>query len=437
MKLKIFIILNILSIHGLIQGQNNLQLNLEQCIEIAIKNNYSHKQAILLKEKAYELVDEAYGSALYPKIDGTIQYTRALELPVVVIENFGSIRMGSENTMNLSIRAEQPIFTGAMFLAIRVAETYAEMSDKAANFSEAKLISNVKTAYYSYLFAKDLVELSEMQLNRAEENRRNAKSMYDAGLASEYDYIRADVQYQNFLPALTESKNTLKLAKNNLTILLGYDLRIEIEISDSLTYKEIPLPDFETGLTEVMGKNTLLKQMELDVKLKDLAASYEYTKHFPELVAFANWQTQSTENDPRDFFDWRYNTSSSIGLTLRVPIFKGFTINSKVEQAEIDLKRSEANFNQTKLEMQNNYESIVLQIQKIEEQISAFIAAMEQTQKGYNIASKRFVTGLGTQLEVTTALLEYSSARINYLKAVLDYHTYHAQLQFLLDNRSY
>ncbi|MBN1639080.1 MAG: TolC family protein [Ignavibacteriales bacterium] len=436
MKIKLFVLFSIITITCFAQEQK-LKLNLEQCIETAIKNNYSHKQAILLKEKAYEQVDEAYGSALYPKIDGTIQYTRALELPVVVIENFGSIRMGSENTMNLSIRAEQPIFTGAMFLAVRVAETYAEMSDKAADFSEAKLISNVKTAFYSYLFTKELVELSELQLNRAEENRRNAKLMYDAGLASEYDYIRADVQYQNFLPALTEAKNTLKLARNNLTILLGYDLKIKIETDDSLEYYKIPLPDFETGMTNLLEKNSLLNQMELDIRLKDLAASYEYSKHFPEIVAFATWQTQSTENDPRNFFDWRYNTSSSIGLTLRVPIFKGFTINSKVEQAEIEFKKSEANFNQTKLELQNNYESVVLQIKKIEEQISAFIAAMEQTQRGYDIAAKRFVTGLGTQLEVTTALLEFSSARINYLKAVLDYHTYHAQLQFLLDNRSF
>lgn len=436
MKKKLFVLLSVVSIICFAQEQK-LKLNLEQCIETAIKNNYSHKQAILLKEKAYEQVDEAYGSALFPKIDGTIQYTKALELPVIVIENFGSIKMGTDNTMNLSIRAEQPIFTGAMFLAVRVAEAYAEMADKAADFSEAKLISSVKNAYYSYLFSKELVKLSELQLSRAEENRKNAKLMYDAGLASEYDFIRADVQYQNYLPALTEAKNALKLARNNLTILLGYDLRIEIDTDDSLEYYQIPLPDFETGMTDLLEKNSLLKQMELDIKLKDLSASYEYTKHFPELVAFATWQTQSTENDPRNFFDWRYRSSSSIGLTLRVPIFKGFTINSRVEQAEIELKKSEANFNQTKLELQNNYESIVLQIKKIEEQISAYIAAMEQTQRGYDIATKRFVTGLGTQLEVTTALLEFSSARINYLKAVLDYHSYHAQLQFLLDNRSY
>jgi outer membrane protein len=202
-------------------AQNNLSLN--DCIKIALENNHDHKQKILDFEKAEEQVREAYGSSLFPSIDGNVTYSRAVKRPRFIIETpffSGSFPAGSKNTLTASVNAEQPLFTGAMFLAVSIAETFAELSKKAEEYSEIELIAKVKEAYYTVLLSQKLIDLAALQFERAEKNLNNAKSMYEAGLIAEYDYIKANVEYQNSIPAITETKNQQILAENNLKLFL-------------------------------------------------------------------------------------------------------------------------------------------------------------------------------------------------------------------------
>ncbi len=435
MKLKIFMMIVILAYSITAQDDGPVRLNLETSINLAVKNNHDYKNALLDLEKANEQVREAYGSALFPSIDGTVNYSRAIKRGEFLIETpffSGRFPIGSKNTLTAGVSLEQPLFTGAMFLAVDIAETFAEISENAAVYSKEELVLKVKQTYYTKLLAEELVKLSKLQLERAEQNKNNTKSLFDAGLVSEYDMIRSNVQYQSLIPLLSESENQVKLALNNLKLLLGLEAETEIIIDDSLEYRHFELPSFEEGLKQVLFKNKLLKQLELDTELKDLASSYQFTEHLPKLNAFGNWQTQAQEEDIRRFNDWRYVNSLTVGLSLSVPIFRGFTLDSKVEQAEIDLKKSLEEFDKTKKSLRNEYENVVLQIQKTEEQIEAYKAAVSESERGYEIALKRFGTGLGTQIEVTDGLVEVSRANINYLQSVRDYYVYHAQLELLL-----
>lgn len=417
------------------QGNTKLVLNLEQAIVTALENNHDLKKAKLDFEKAEQQVREAYGTSLFPAIDGSVQYNRALKRPEFFIETpffTGRFPSGTKNTLTSVVTAEQPLFTGAMFLAVNIAETFAEISKKTEQFSEADLIKQVKQAYYTCLLSERLIELSELQLERAEENMNEAKSMFDAGLVSEYDYIKAKVQYKNMLPTLTEAQIQKRLALNNLKILLGTELEIEVVITDSLVYSKKSLPEYEIGLTNVLQRNKLLNQVELQTELQDLNASYQFTQHLPKLNAFANWQVQAQENDDRAFSDWRYINSVTVGLTLSVPIFRGWELDSKAEQAKIDYKKSLEDFLKTKKAVKNEYENSFLTIQKIEQQVNAYNDAVQEAQRGYEIASKRFETGLGSQIEVTNALVDFSQAKINYLQAVHDYYVEQANLDLLL-----
>lgn len=435
MKIKIAFLVIIFAI--IISGQENqkLVLNLEQAIITALENNHDLKKARLDLEKAEEQVREAYGTSLFPSIDGSARYDRAIKRQQFIIESpffSGRFPAGTKNTLTASVSAEQPLFTGAMFLAVDIAETFAEISEKAEEYSEAELIKQLKQAYYSYLLSLELIDLTELQLKRAEENYKNTKSMFDAGLASEYDKIKANVQYQNLIPAKTEAENQSRLALNNLKIVLGIDLEREIEILDSLVYVNKDVPSFENGLKMTLAQNKLLKQQELQTELQDLNASYQFTQHFPKLNAFGYWQVQAQENDDRAFNNWRYTNSVTVGLSLSVPIFKGWELDSKVEQAEIDYKKALEDYMKTKKSVQNDYENVMMNIGKIEEQIEAYKLAVDETEKGYEIASKRFSAGLGTQIEVTNALVDVSQAKINYLESVYNYFIEHADLDLIL-----
>ncbi len=419
---------------GVVSAQEDTPISLEECVRIAIENNYVHKQALLNKEKADEQVTEAYGKSLFPKIDGTANYSNALKRGVFRIEapGFeGTFPMGSKHTFTAGVSVEQPLFTGAMFLAVQIAETYADVTQRAADYSEDDLILQVREAYFTYLLADAFVRLSDHQIKRAEENRKNTEVMFKAGLVPEYDYIRSNVTYQNLVPEKTGAINQQLQAMNNLKLVMGIDLDDKLIISDSLSFSEIGMPNEEVKSDSIIAKNNLIRQMELQVELQDLNSSYEWTKHLPELNAFGNWQVQSLEEKfvPAD---WNYFNSMNVGLGLRLPIFHGFAIDSKVEQAKIDYKISKENLTNTRETVKSNYENVILEIKKSKEQVEAYLISMDQAERGYQIALKRFNSGLGTQLEITDALGALISAQVNYLQSVYNYRLNHARLDLLM-----
>ena len=418
-------------------AQEAKEITLEECVKFAVKNNYLHKQALLTKEKAVEQETEAFGRSVLPQINGTINYTNAIERAKMTIDFGGQTQtfsMGSKNTFTTGISLEQPLFSGALFLATKIAKTYADVTDKAAQYSEDDLVLKVRDAYYTYLLADSFVKLADHQIKRAKENLDDSKVMYDAGLVAEYDYIRANVAYQNLIPEKTGAINQKKQAMNNLKLVMGSNLNTQYTISDSLSFSKIELPNYQAGLDTLYIKNNLIQQMELQTELQDLNARYEWTKHLPEIQAFGNWQVQAFDEEfkPKD---WEYYNSLNAGISIRVPIFNGFAISSKVQQAKIDHEISVENLINTKETVKNNYENVLLQINRSEEQVSAYVIAMEQAERGYQISLKRFNSGLGTQLEVTDAQGALISSQINYLQAVYDYLLNHARLDLLLGNK--
>ena len=433
--LKSLIILNFFAV--LIFAQEAQEITLEECVELAVKNNYMHRQALLTKEKAVEQEREAFGRSVLPQISGTVNYTNAIERAKMTIDFGGQTQtfsMGSKNTFTTGVNLEQPLFSGALFLATKIAKTYADVTSKAARYSEDDLVLQVRDAYYTYLLADSFVKLSDHQIKRAKENLDDSKVMYDAGMVAEYDYIRANVTYQNLIPEKTGAVNQKKQAMNNLKLVIGSNLNTQYTISDSLSFSKKELPNYEAGLDTLYIKNNLIKQMELQTELQDLNARYEWTKHLPEIQAFGNWQVQAFDEQFKPA-DWEYFNSLNAGISIRVPIFEGFAISSKVEQAEIDHKISIENLTNTRETVKNNYENVLLQINRSEEQISAYIIAMEQAERGYQISLKRFNTGLGTQLEVTDAQGALISSQVNYLQSVYDYLLNHARLDLLLGNK--
>jgi len=429
------IIIIILSLISLVNIKAQKPLTLEECVKIAIKNNHDHKQALLDRKIAEEKITEAYGTSVFPIIRGNAKYSRAIERPEFIFDINGRtqrFKMGSTNSTSASVSVEQPLFSGAMFLAIKIAKTYADISSKMVDYSEEELIAKVKQSYYTYLLSKEFVKLAESQMKRAELNRDNTKSMYKAGLVSEYDFIKANVQYKNMIPAVSRAKNQNKKAENNLKLVMGLQDETEILIKDSLSLNVLEVPKLDEGINYSYKHNKLIQQSKLNTKLKSLVSSYKFTGHLPQLNAFGNFQTQAQEEDDKPIKEWRFRNAVSVGLNLKIPIFNGFSVNSRVEQAELDYKKAIEKLNKTKDEIRNRIENTYLEIKSLLEQIDAYKAALLEAKRGYEISTKRYKNGLASQLEVLNSMVSLVSAKTNVLKSIHDYYIANAQLDLLL-----
>jgi len=99
------------------------------------------------------------------------------------------------------------------------------------------------------------------------------------------------------------------------------------------------------------------------------------------------------------------------------------------------LLKAQEEYQRTNKLLKNQLEGVLLKIEEKLFQIDAYSATIEQAQTGYDIALKRYSSGIGTQLENIDSLVELTRSKINYLDAVFEYYDLHAQLEELLSTK--
>ena len=299
-----------------------------------------------------------------------------------------------------------------------------------------KTISDVKKAFYNVLLVKEAYKITKMRIELAEDNLKNVEKMYRQGIASEYDYINAQVQYQNLQPLLVQAENNLELAQNALKFLLGIDVNQEIDVVGEMNVDNFTEIDYTNALKELYENNPDIKQAEYQIELSRSLVSLELSGHLPALFLTGNLQYQAQAND-FNFNRYRWIRTTFIGLQLQIPIFRGFGTQARIDQARVSLQQSTERLRFIKQALENELKGTIYKIEQSKKRIEAQKKAVELAELGYKIARKRFESGVGTQLEVSNAEVNFAQARLNYQQAIYDYLTALSDLERLIGKINY
>ena len=423
-------------------AQKNV-LTLEDAIKIALENSNQVKLSQLEILKSDEKLVEAR-SALIPRISASGSYSRYLKKPVLFLPpdspfgrmTGGVIEIGFDNSYLGAISLQMPLFSWNLYAGIRSALKGKSLAEQAYKSVTLKTMADVKKAFYGALLARENYKITKMRVDLAQDNLKNVEKMYRQGIASEYDYISAQVQYQNLLPLLIQAENNLELAKNALKLVLGIDVKEDIEIEGEMKVDSLIGVDYTSSLKDLYEKNPDLKQAELQVELSREIVSLEVSGHLPSLFLTGNLQYQAQAND-FNFNQYRWIRTTFIGLQIQIPIFNGFGTQARVDQAQASFQQAIERLNFTKQALENELKNTIYRIEQSGRRIESQKRAVELAELGYKIARKRFESGVGTQLEVSNAEVNLAQARLNYLQAIYDYLIAMSDLEKLTGKTNY
>lgn len=418
-------------------------LKLEDVIRIAIENNSQVKSAYLEIIKSDEKITEAR-SNLIPQITASISYSRYLKKPVLFLPpespfgrmTGGVIEIGFDNSYIGAISLQMPIFSWSVYSGIRIASKSRSIAEQTYKSAVAKTISDAKKAFYGVLLAKEAYKITKMRIELAEDNLKNVEKMYRQGVASEYDYINAQVQYQNLQPLLIQSENNLEIAKNTLKLVLGIDVNEEIEIEDEIKVDSLIEIDYSNALKDLHENNPELKQIEKQVELSQELISLELSGHLPIIFLTGNFQYQSQAND-FNFNKYRWIRTTFIGLQIQIPIFRGFGTQSRIYQSKTSFQQAVERMNLTRQVLENELKNTIYKIEQSKRRIEAQKKAVELAEISYKISRKRFENGIGTQIEVSNSELNLAQAKLNYQQALYDYISALCDLEKLTGKTNY
>ncbi|MCC8199850.1 MAG: TolC family protein [Tannerellaceae bacterium] len=427
-KKMMLIVGTLLSALSFLPGQAQeapLVLTLEQALEIALSENPTVKVAEQEIEKT-EYARKGTYAALFPQIDFSASYDRTIKKQVMYFDN-QSVPVGTDNNYSLGFSAAMPLVNAQLWKSLDISALDVELAVEQARSSKIDMVNQVKKSFFAVLLAKDSYEVFLESYHNAMENYLDIERKYNQGLVAEYDLIRADVTVKNTEPNVFQAENALALAKWQLKALMAVDLDLNIECQGELTdYETDMYTDYVSSDTNLV-ENSSLVQMDIQTEQLQETLKMQKYEYIPTLSLTTNYQWTSM-NDNFKFKDYVWNPYSVVGVTLAVPIFSGGSKYNNIRQTRVTI-------NQIKLQREDTERNLELAVKQYRDnmatnikQLEAARKAVDQSERGYLIAQKRYDTGAGTLLEVNDAELAMTQAKLNFNQAIYDYMVAKADL---------
>jgi len=444
-----------------------LELTLEKAIQIALDENPSVKVADLeIQKKKY--AKKTAQSSLYPQIDAVGQYSRTLKKQVMYMDGafdmnsmlkplldgidatFASnvngyspgvtgdlyqniaantppptsgdegISVGRDNNWTGGINLSLPIVVPTLWKSLQLSSLDVELAVESARSSKINMVNSIRKAYYSVLFAKDALNVLQQSYDNAILTYNDINNKYQQGVVAEFDLIRADVNAKNIQPDLIQMQNAYNMATLSLKALMGIDIDQEISIVGSLLdYEEDLYADVLRADTSLIDNSDL---RQFDIQNNQLQKSLELYKsqYYPSIVISGNYMYMSMNNDFR-FGDYKWNPTSTVSLSISIPIFDGFKKQNEIRQTQVSLEQMkwqrEDIVRNLKLAINNNVNNMTNYV----EQVFSTKDVIKQAQKGYEISQKLYDTGMGTLLDLNNAQLGLTQASLAFNQAIYNF----------------
>ncbi|MGE5457337.1 MAG: TolC family protein, partial [Methanococcaceae archaeon] len=320
-----------------------------------------------------------------------------------------------------AVNFEMALYQGAVYAGIRGAKIFAEISTENVVAVKAQTITDVKKAYYNILIVKEQNNLVAQSIKRGLQALKDVRLLYNQGLASDLDTLRAFVAVENIKPMLIKTENGISNSIAYLTTLLGLSSNESIELSDSLAYNKLGINiDFAAAQEEALAKRPELNLLDLQIRANNEMINYEFAAHLPSLAAFGQYKVELQSDD---FKVSRYNwpASSYVGLNLSIPIFSGFRTQSRVEQAEIEKKKLITQLDNLKQYIATEVRVSYSNVDEARRRIEAQSQTVKAAERSYELTHSRWIKGVSRQNELFDAELALTQAKTNYLQSVYDF----------------
>jgi outer membrane protein TolC len=396
------------------------EIDVDSAIALALERNKTYLQAMQEKVRAEGEIREAWAGAL-PTLTFEGAYTRNLELPEVVFQD-QRFRIGTTNNYRLGFTLDQTLFGGGrVFNALVAARLYDRYATEAVKLARVQVIYGTREYFFSVILARDNVAVYKDAVRTAEENFQVVKSQYEHGLVSEYDKLRAEVELANLMPQLTSARNNANIVLRNFRYFIGYTGREELEIRFDFDIKDtIPTPSMEESVAQALEQRPDYVGQDYLIRAIEKGIGIARSGRLPSLYfsAALNWEASIDDMWPGGS-DWI--RSSSVSLNLNFPIFDGLESSGKVKKAKADYIQGSLEKQKIEDAIRVEVEEAIGSIMEAKKRLASGEKTIVLAEEGLRVANLRFKNGIGTQLEILSALQALTQARTNYIQAIHDY----------------
>jgi len=410
-------------------------LSLADALNVGLQQNGALLKARSDLEASYGVVMQTRAVAL-PRVQATGNYT---DLEPTRIDQFPSFGPSPTNVFNIpheswnaDIRIVQSIYQGGQISsALRSAKLTKEQAILQYQTVVADTVVNVRVAYYDVLLAAQQITVEEASVNLLTKELEDQQRRFQAGTVPRFNVLRAEVAVANERPKLIRARNDYRIAKNNLSNLLGYNLPrnvwedIPLQLTDVLEARPYTI-ELPAAITQALERRTELGALRKQEQLQQEHVIAARAGYKPGVQLFAGYGGQNSEfhND----LGWGLHGWEA-GAQVSWNIFDGLLTQGRVKQAKALYEKSKTDLEDTgrqiELEVRTAYSTFL----EARDVLDSQQKVQEEAEEALRLARARAEAGTGTQLDVLDAETSLTQARTTQVQALHDYEVARARLE--------
>lgn len=321
----------------------------------------------------------------------------------------------------------QTIFSFKLGKAIRAAKLARQMgAEEVVRARQATALLAVR-AYNDFVLGLEKIAVARKAVLQKEKHLEMARNRRQAGVATELDVLRSQVDLENQRAVLLRIQGEAELARGNLNATMVQPIDTPIEPVDRLEYLPLAVT-LDEAVRQAWERRPEAKAILLNERIYEQLIGVAQAEGRPSLDFYGQYGWSVRQ--PGNFFEGDF-TKWTAGVTLTIPVFDGFRTRGKVAQARAERNKVAqdriALENRIRLEAKEGFDRLAVAKSVLE----AAELNVTQAQRALEMTQANYQHGAATTLDVIDAQAALTLAESNRLQGLYDHANARATLRYV------
>jgi outer membrane protein TolC len=270
----------------------------------------------------------------------------------------------------------------------------------------------IGAAYLDTMAARARLQATRAQLDTATAIHQRAVEQQAAGLATELDVKRAQVQTLTERQRLVALEADLTKRKIALARLVGLPPSAQYELAQELAFAPAAPPALDAAVALAIGRRSDLRAAEARLRAAERTHEAARATRLPSLVVNADYGANRSTGNPL------YRTFAVIG-GLRVPLWQGGRAGGEVDRTAAALHRRRAEIDDLRASIEADVRAAFVDLETAATQVEVARATVELVRESLALARQRFEVGLADNVAVVQAQQALAAAELDAVTSLV------------------
>ena len=398
---------------GLTARAQQAPWSLQDCINYALEHSLTVQQSALTVEQREVELSTAQGRRL-PQVSASASESLSFGRGLTADNTYSN---SNTTSTSFNLGGSVPIFQGFDITnGIKLGKL--NLAAATADLEKARddIRVAVAQAYVQILYNQELLRVAREQAAHDAELLEQIRERLSAGKVSAAEVSAQQATLAQSRQSEIQAEGNLRISVLELTQLLelpspeGFSI-VTPEVGDP---SQVMLMRPEAIYDEAVAVKPAIESAQLNVDYAELSVARAKGAYLPSLSLSggigSNFYTNTKMQAPSFGEQMKNNFSQSLGLTLSIPIFQGFSVRNNVRSAQLNFKGQQIQLENVKKSLYKEIQQAYYNAVTAQARYAGSRESAESALQHYELTEEKYKVG-------KAGVADYNDARNNWLRA--------------------